>query len=363
MSISVWLIIPGAGGRLAETRRLQCPQKTIREDIMNRYAALTALTSLTALTLALAAMEDAQAQNYPTKPVRIVLPYPTGSSSNDIAIRAIAPVMGTSFGQTVIVDNRPGAGGNIGVEIVAKAAPDGYTLLAGANSTMAINPSVFPNLPYDSVKDLAPIAMVAKFPYVLVVPASLPVKNVKELIAYVKANPKFDFASGSGTGSTTHLCPELLNSSQGVQMNHIPYKGGAQAMIDLIGGQVQLFCGGITAVLSQVKSGKIRAIGSATLKRSELLPDVPTVIEQGIADFEVGSWLGVFGPAKLQPAIIRRVNEEVNKAVSTPETRKFFLSQGAEVALMTPEELGAYHRHEITKWGAVVKRLGIKPEQ
>ena len=304
----------------------------------------------------------ALAQSYPTKPIRMVLPYPTGSSSNDIAIRAIAPVMSQSMGQTVVVDNKPGAGGNIGVEIVAKSAPDGYTFLAGANSTMAINPSVLPKLPYDSVKDLSPVAMVAKFPYVLVVPASLPVKNVKELIAYVKANPKFNFASGSGTGSTTHLCPELLNSSQGVQMTHIPYKGGAQAMIDLVGGTVQLFCGGITAVISQVKTGKIRAIGSATLKRSELLPDVPTVIEQGVPDFEVGSWLGVFSPAKTPATVIRRVNEEVNKAVSTPETRKFFLNQGAEVSLMTPDELGAYHRHEIAKWGAVVKRLGIKPE-
>ena len=319
-------------------------------------------TAIAAVLAALFATPAALAQTYPNKPIRMVLPYPTGSSSNDIAIRAIAPVMAASMGQTVVVDNKPGAGGNIGVDIVAKAAPDGYTLVAGANSTMAINPSVFPNLPYDSVKDLSPIAMVAKFPYVLVVPASLPVKNVKELIAYVRANPNFNFASGSGTGSTTHLCPELLNSSQGVQMTHIPYKGGAQAMIDLVGGQVQLFCGGITAVISQVKSGKIRAIGSATLKRSELMPDVPTVIEQGVPDFEVGSWLGVFGPAKLPPAIIRRVNEEVNKAVSTPETRKFFLNQGAEVSLMTPDELGAYHRHEITKWGAVVRRLGIKPD-
>ncbi len=319
-------------------------------------------TAIAAVLAALFATPAALAQTYPNKPIRMVLPYPTGSSSNDIAIRAIAPVMAASMGQTVVVDNKPGAGGNIGVDIVAKATPDGYTLVAGANSTMAINPSVFPNLPYDSVKDLSPIAMVAKFPYVLVVPASLPVKNVKELIAYVRANPNFNFASGSGTGSTTHLCPELLNSSQGVQMTHIPYKGGAQAMIDLVGGQVQLFCGGITAVISQVKSGKIRAIGSATLKRSELMPDVPTVIEQGVPDFEVGSWLGVFGPAKLPPAIIRRVNEEVNKAVSTPETRKFFLNQGAEVSLMTPDELGAYHRHEITKWGAVVRRLGIKPD-
>ena len=319
-------------------------------------------TAIAAVLAALFATPAALAQTYPNKPIRMVLPYPTGSSSNDIAIRAIAPVMAASMGQTVVVDNKPVAGGNIGVDIVAKATPDGYTLVAGAKSTMAINPSVFPNLPYDSVKDLSPIAMVAKFPYVLVVPASLPVKNVKELIAYVRANPNFNFASGSGTGSTTHLCPELLNSSQGVQMTHIPYKGGAQAMIDLVGGQVQLFCGGITAVISQVKSGKIRAIGSATLKRSELMPDVPTVIEQGVPDFEVGSWLGVFGPAKLPPAIIRRVNEEVNKAVSTPETRKFFLNQGAEVSLMTPDELGAYHRHEITKWGAVVRRLGIKPD-
>lgn len=304
----------------------------------------------------------AQAQNFPTKPIRIVVPFPTGSSSNDIAIRAIAPPMGESMGQTIVVDNKPGAAGNIGAELVVKAAADGYTLLAGANSTMAVSPSVH-KLSFDVLKDLAPVGMVAKFPYVLVVPASLPVRNVKELVAHARANPgKFNFASGSGTGSTTHLCPELLNASQGLQMAHIPYKGGAQAMIDLIAGQVQLFCGGITGTLSGMKSGKLRVIGIATTKRSELLPDVATVIEQGVSDFEVSSWLGVFAPAGTPQAVIRRLNEEVNKAVARPDTRKLFSGQGAEVALMSPDELGSYHRGELARWGAVVKRLGIKPE-
>lgn len=197
----------------------------------------------------------------------------------------------------------------------------------------------------------------------MVVYPGLPVKSVKELVAHAKANPgKLNFSSGSGTGSTTHLCPELLKSIENIEMTHIPYKGSAQAMIDLVGGQVQVFCTGITSVISTLKAGKVRAIGSATLKRTELLPDLPTFLEQGIPDFDVGSWLGMFAPAKTPQPIIRRLNEEVGKLVRTPELKKVFLAQGAEPAPMTPEELGAYHRGEIAKWGALVRKLGIKPE-
>lgn len=322
--------------------------------VMRRVLAAVLLTLTPAM---------ATAQTYPTKSIRIVLPYPTGSSSNDIAIRALAPPLGEALGQTVVVDNKPGAGGNLGAEIVVRSAPDGYTLLAAANSTMAINPSVFPNLPYDSLRDIAPVAMVAKFPYIMVVYPGLPVKNVKELVAYARANPgKLNFSSGSGTGSTTHLCPELLKSLENIEMTHIPYKGSAQAMIDLVGGQVQVFCTGITSVISTLRAGKVRAIGSATLKRTELLPDLPTFLEQGIPDFDVGSWLGLFAPVKTPQPIIRRLNEEVGKLVRTPELKKVFLAQGAEPAPMTPEELGAYHRGEIAKWGALVRKLGIRPD-
>lgn len=329
---------------------------------MNTSAVLHALAALAATATLASTTSLVQAQAFPTKPVRIIVPFPTGSSSNDIATRAIATPMGESMGQTIIVDNKPGAAGNIGAEMVVKSPADGYTLLAGANSTMAVSPAVY-KLSFDVVKDLTPVGMVAKFPYVLVVPSTLPIRNVKELVAYARANPgKFNFASGSGTGSTTHLCPELLNASQGLTMAHIPYKGGAQAMIDLIAGQVQLFCGGITGTLSGMKSGKLRVIGIATTKRSEQLPDVATVIEQGIPDFEVASWLGVFAPAGTPQPVVRRLNEEINKAVARPDTRKLFAGQGAEVALMSPEETGSYHRTELARWGGVVKRLGIKAE-
>ncbi len=237
-----------------------------------------------AATMGLAALSSGPvgAQAYPSKPIHLIIPFVAGASSNDIIGRAMANKLGPLLGQTIVVDNKPGASGNLGGEYVAKAPPDGYTILLGINGPLAISPSVYPDMGYDTVKDLAPVALVAKVPYMIGAYPGLPAKNVKELIALAKAQPgKITFGS-TGSGGTPHLCMELFKSVAGVDMLHVPYKGGAQTMIDLVGGQVQLYCAGFSAMTPQVKSGKVRAIGAATLKRTDLFPDMPTIISKRI---------------------------------------------------------------------------------
>ena len=304
----------------------------------------------------------AVAQNYPSKPIHLVIPFLAGASSNDIIGRALAVKLGPMLGQTIIVDNKPGASGNLGGEFVAKAAPDGYTILLGINGPMAISPSVYTDMTFDTVKDLAPVALVAKVPYMIGVNPSLPAKNVKELIALAKAQPgKIAFGS-TGSGGTPHLCIELLKSMAGIDMLHVPYKGGAQTMIDLVGGQVQMYCAGFSAMTPQVKAGKVRALGSATLKRTELFPDMPTIIEQGLPDFEVASWIGFNVPSKTPQPVIKRLYDETAKMMAQPEMKAYMLSQGAEASLMNPAEYGAYLKSEIAKWAKVVKAANVKPE-
>ena len=225
---------------------------------------------------------QAAAQNYPTRPIRFIIPFPAGSSSNDILGRALAQKMSDVLGQQVVVDNRSGASGHIGAEIVAKAAPDGYTLLLGVNGTLAIGPSVYSKLAYDPVRDLAPVARFVIVPYALSIHPSVPATSVKEFIAHAKSQPGKLLFSSSGSGGTPHLCGELLKTMAGINMVHVPYKGGAPAIVDLMGGQVQLYCAGITAALPHAKSGKLRLIGATTLKRSAVAPDVPTVNESGL---------------------------------------------------------------------------------
>lgn len=314
------------------------------------------------LALAAALCEPAVAQNYPNKPIHLVIPFVAGASSNDIIGRAMAIKLGPMLGQTIIVDNKPGASGNLGGEFVAKSAPDGYTILLGINGPMAISPSVFKNMGYDTVRDLAPVALVAKVPYMIGVHPALPAKNVKELIALAKAQPgKLNFGT-TGNGGTPHLCIELLRSMTGIDMVHVPYKGGAQTMIDLIGGQVQMYCAGFSAMTPQVKSGKVRALGAATLKRTDLFPEMPTIIEQGLPDFEVASWIGFNVPAKTPQPIIKRLYDETAKMMATAEMKAYLLSQGAEASLMTPAEYGAYLKSEIAKWAKIVKAANITPE-
>ena len=311
------------------------------------------------LSIALMVAGAASAQEYPVKPVRLIVPYPAGSSSNDIIARVLAERLSTALGQRMLVENRPGAGGNVGSEFVAKAPPDGYTLLVATNGPQAIAPNVF-NLNYDNQKDLTPIAMVANVPYMMVVHPSLPAKNVRELIALAKARPGQLLFASSGNAGTPHLCWELLKSMANINMVHVPYKGGAPAMMDTVGGQTQMYCSGMIAVSPQIKAGRLRPIGMATLERSSIMPEIPTVAEQGLPGFNVASWFGIMAPAGTPGAIVQRLYGEIAKVVETAEMRKFLLSQGAEPMVMDPAKFTEFLRAETDKWGKVVREAKLK---
>jgi tripartite-type tricarboxylate transporter receptor subunit TctC len=301
----------------------------------------------------------AAAQAWPSKPIRLVVPFPPGGAT-DILARAVAQKMTDAWGQPVVVDNRPGAGGNIGSELVAKSAPDGYTLEMGTVGTHAINASLYAKMPYDHIKDFAPVILVAGVPNVLVVYPGLPVKSVQELIAYGKANPgKLNFAS-SGSGTSIHLAGELFKVMTGVQMTHVPYKGSAPALQDLLGGQVQLMFDNLPPSLPQIKSGKLRALGVTSAARSPALPDVPTVAEQGLPGFEASSWFGVLAPTGTPPAVITKINTEIDKWLQTPEAKEKLLALGANPGGGTPEDFAKHIAAETAKWAKVVKESGAK---
>jgi tripartite-type tricarboxylate transporter receptor subunit TctC len=314
------------------------------------------------MLFAACAAAHAAEDRYPTRPVRLIMPYPAGSSSNDILGRALAQRLTTQLGQQIVFDNRAGASGTLGTELVARAQPDGYTLLLGINGPLAISPSVYPKLGYDTLRDFAPVAMVALVPYIVVVHPSVQATNIKEFIALAKAQPgKLHFAS-SGSGGTPHLCGELLKSAAGIDLVHVPYKGGALAVVDTVAGHTQMFCPGVTGALQFVKQGKLRALGLATLKRSALLPDLPTLHEQGLTGFDASSWMAIVAPAKTPRVIVQRLSEEIARAVNHPDMKNYILQQGAEPTVMNPEELRTYIRAEIDKWGKVVKAIGLKVE-
>ena len=321
----------------------------------------TGLFASLALALALMFAPAASAQDYPTKSVRLIVPYPAGSSSNDIIARRLAEPLSAALGQRMVVENRPGAGGNVGSEYVSKAAPDGYTLLVATNGPQAIAPNVF-KLNYDSQKDLTPVAMVANVPYMLMFHPSLPAKNVKELIALAKKRPGQLLFASSGNAGTPHLCWELFKSMAGIDIVHVPYKGGAPAMMDTVGGQTQMYCSGLIAGSPQIKAGRLRALGMGTLERSPVMPEVPTIAEQGLPGFNVGSWFGIMAPAGTPAPIVQRLHGEIAKVVATAEIQKFLLSQGAEPMLMDPPKFSEFLRAETEKWGKVVRgaKLNLK---
>ncbi len=298
------------------------------------------------------------AQEYPNKPIRLVVPYPAGSSSNDIMARFLAQRLNAPLGQQVLVENRPGAGGNVGSEYVSKQAPDGYTLLVATNGPQAIAPSVF-KLNYDSQKDLTPVAMIANVPYMLVIHPSLPARNVKEFIALAKKRPGQMLFASSGNAGTPHLCWELLKSMANIDIVHVPYKGGAPAMMDTIGGQTHMYCSGLIAAGPQIKAGKLRALGMGTQQRSAVMPDVPTIAEQGLPGFDVASWFGIMAPANTPSAIVQRLYGEFAKLVNSPETQKFLLTQGAEPMLMEPAKFSEFLKQETEKWAKVVKAANL----
>jgi tripartite-type tricarboxylate transporter receptor subunit TctC len=299
----------------------------------------------------------AAAQTWPNRPLHLVVPFPPGGTT-DIVARAVAAEIGKSLGQQVIVENRSGAGGNIGSDYVAKAAPDGYTVVMGTVGTHAINVSLYSKMPYDAVKDFAPITLVASVPNVLEVNPSLPVKSVQELIAYAKANPgKLDFAS-SGNGTSIHLSGELFKAMTGVDMLHIPYKGSAAAITDLIGGQANLMFDNLPSSIAYIKSGQLRALAVTTLTRSPALPDVPTINESGAPGFDASSWFGVLAPAGTPKEIVDRLHDEIVKALRTPRLKANLQAQGAEPVGDTPEQFADHIRAEIAKWAKVVKQSG-----
>jgi len=301
----------------------------------------------------------ASAQAYPTRPIRLVVPFPAAGTT-DILARAAAQKLTEAFGQAVVVDNRPGAGGNIGSDLVAKSAPDGYTLLMGTVGTHAINPSLYSKMPYDHIKDFVPVVLVAGVPNVLVVNPALPVNSVADLIKLAKDKPgTINFAS-SGSGTSIHLSGELFKTMAGVDMMHVPYKGSSPALTDLIGGQVQIMFDNLPSSLPQIKGGKLRAVAVTSMKRAPALPDVPTINESGLPGFEASSWFGILAPAGTPAPIVARINAEVNKWLQSADAREKLLGQGAEAAGGSPEQFAAYIRSETEKWAKVVKASGAK---
>ena len=321
--------------------------------------------SLVGLGLAVAATPWLRAQGaWPTKPVRIVVPFAPGGTT-DILARAVAPELSKAFGQQFIVDNRAGAGGNVGAEIVAKAPNDGYTLLMGTVGTQAINPALYPKMPYDAAKDFVPITLVAGVPNVLVMnPAKAKaarITDVRSLIAYARANPgKLNMAS-SGNGTSIHLSGELFKTMTGTYMVHFPYKGSGPALLDLIGGTMDLMFDNLPSALPQVKAGKLVALAVTSSERSAALPEVPTVAEAGpVKGFEATSWFGLLAPAGTSAEIVQRVQQEAAKALASPALKERLLSQGAIPGGTSPAEFGRFIAAETKKWAAVVKASGAK---
>ena len=318
--------------------------------------------SIAVFLAAVGLSSTAVAQSYPTKPLRLVVPFGAGGAP-DLVARVIAPKLAESLGQPVVVDNRAGAAGIIGMEIVAKSPPDGHTLVAGSAGPVAIVPGLYRKLPYDVARDFAPISTITAIPFVLVVHPSLPARTVKDLVALAKAQPgQLNFGS-PGNGSTTHLATELLKSATGMKIIHVPYKGVAAAATDLISGQVQILSGDLNTMLPHVKAGKMRALAVTAARRSSLLPDIPTVAESGFPGFDASGWIGLLAPAATAPAIVERVNGAVVKALAAPDARSRLSALGGEVAASTPAEFGAFIRRETAKYGKLMKSAGIEGEQ
>ncbi len=301
----------------------------------------------------------ALSQDYPSRPIRIIVPFPAGGTA-DLLARQIGQTMSEALQQQVVIENRAGAGGNIGADLAARSKPDGYTLLMGTVSTHAINPNLYPNMPYDAEKGFAPILLVATLPNLLVVHPSVPAKDVGELIALAKAKPgELAFAS-AGNGTTQHLSGELFKKLARVDMIHIPYKGSAPAVTDLVSGQVQVMFDNIPVSLPQVRAGKLRALAVTGLKRSPVLPDIPTISEAAIPGYNITSWFGLYAPAGTPPQIVARLNKEANRTLADKEFRQRLMDQGIEPAGGTSAHFAAFAHAESAKWSKIVKESGAR---
>ena len=313
-----------------------------------------------ASTIALPGIAFAQ-DKYPSKPITFVCPYSAGGNA-DQRSRQIGKFLSVALGQPVIVDDKPGAGGNIGTDFIAKAKPDGYVIGMGNFAPLAVNPTMFKKMNYDPAKDLTPICLIEKGPLVLMVPANSPFKSVKDIIAAAKATPgNLSFASG-GLGGSHHLSAELFKSLAGLNITHIPYKGGAPATTDLLGGQVDMMFEQMYSAAPNLRAGKTRGLAISSKTRSPLFPDIPTMAEAGVAGFEVQNWQGLIGPANMPPAIVKLLNETTLKALADPMIRELMLSQGNEIGGGTPAQFAALIKSEAARWGKLVKSANIKPD-
>jgi tripartite-type tricarboxylate transporter receptor subunit TctC len=313
------------------------------------------------VTAALCVSGSALAQNYPSRPIRMLVPFATGGGT-DISARVVGQKMSEAMGQQVIVDNRTGASGHIAMEIAARAAPDGYTLIMSTVAPIAFSPALFASLPFDPLKDYAPIALVSSTVFAIVVPVSSPAKTVKELIALAKAQPgKLTYASG-GTGGASHVATELFQLMAGTNMIHVPYKGGGAALPDVIGGQVSLLFADVIGARALVGAGKLRALGVTATRRSEMMRDVPTISEAGLPGYEMISWNGALAPAGTPKPIIHRLNAEIVRVLPLPEVAERLAGDGSEFGKNTPEQFAAFIRSEYAKWRKIIHAAKIKIE-
>lgn len=329
----------------------------MKDDHMKRIAHL-ANFSLFALLISFLPV-SVLAEVYPSKPIRIVAPFPPGGPA-DILSRIIGHKLSQSWGQQVIVDNRPGAGGNIGADLVAKAAPDGYTLLLGFVGTHAINASLYAKMPYDNVKDFEPVSQIAAVTIVLVVHPSVPALSIKELIALAKSKPGQLTFGSPGNGTPQHLAGQLFNTMADVDMLHVPYKGAVPALTDLLGGQVSMIFSSMPPALPLVKTGKIRALGVTSATRSPAAPAIPTITESGLPGYEVNNWYGILAPRGTPKEIVSKLNAEIVKILNMPDVKESLAVQGAEPVSGTPEQFAAYIKEETEKWAKIVKYSGAR---
>lgn len=323
------------------------------------YSLSRMIAGIALTTMALHGVTATAQENYPSKPIRLVVPFPPGGGTDTIS-RVVATKLSETLKWSIVVDNRPGAGGNIGVDLAAKAPADGYTIVMGQTSNLAVNPTLYAKLPYDPVKDLAPITTVADAPLVLVVAASSKFKTLADVVAAAKAKPGDVTFATPGNGTVAHLTGELFQRAAGIKLQHIPYKGSAQAITDLMGGTVDVFMASVPTAMAHLKSGKMRALAVSSAKRSASLPDVPPINDAGYTGFDANTWFGLLAPAGTPASVIARLNTEVNRVLQMPDVREKIRGEGGDILGGTPEAFGNLIKGDVVKWGKVVKDSGAK---